>query len=138
MTSASHQPHDPLHRLQGGEHIPFSRPPTPNHKDAPQVGFIGLGAMGRFMARNLAKNRSSHPSGSPPMVVWNRTISKAESLAKEVGGDKMRAAQSPAEVATECDIIVTNLANDEVVVQIYEEFAKALTVRFLVSQHVHC
>jgi hypothetical protein len=117
-----------LHQLGGDHHVPFSRPPTPTHKEQLQVGFIGLGAMGHFMARNLANNRTSHPAGSPPVVVWNRTLARAEALVKEVGEDKMRAAQSPAEVATECDIIVTNLASDEVVLQMFEEFAKALTV----------
>src|SRR5580700_9880934 len=43
--------------------------------DATQpIGFIGLGAMGEAMALNLIK------SGTP-LVVWNRTPAKAQTLA---------------------------------------------------------
>lgn len=112
----------------GGHDNPFSRPGTP-HKEPHHIGFVGLGAMGHFMARNLANNRQSHPTGSPPLLVYNRTVSKAEDLVKEVGGEsKVRIAQSPGEIAVECDIIVTNLGSDEAVRLIYQEFAKALTV----------
>jgi 3-hydroxyisobutyrate dehydrogenase len=38
------------------------------------IGFIGLGAMGEAMALNLVK------SGTP-LVVWNRTPAKAQTLA---------------------------------------------------------
>ena len=41
----------------------------------PKIGFIGLGLMGRPMVLNLLK-------AGFPVMVWNRTQSKSEELAK--------------------------------------------------------
>jgi 3-hydroxyisobutyrate dehydrogenase-like beta-hydroxyacid dehydrogenase len=110
--------------------MPFSRPPTPRAHPL-QIGFYGLGSMGYPMARNLASHKSSHPVASPPLLVYNRTISKCEKLVEEVGGEnKVRIGQNAAELAIECDVIITNLANDAVVKSVYTEFSNALTVRF--------
>lgn len=122
--------------LQASHHpVPFSRPPTP-HAHPLQIGFYGLGNMGYIMARNLATHKSSHPAPSPPLLVFNRTVAKCEKLAQEVGGEsKVRIAQSAAQLAIECDVIITNLANDDVVKNVYVEFSKALSVR---SEIVAC
>ena len=109
--------------------LPYSRPDTPHVHQ--QIGFVGLGAMGYLMARNLAKSRSSRSLEAPPLLVWNRTIPKSEKLQAELGEHEVRIAQSPAEVATMCDVIVTNLANDEAVKYVYEEYSQALAVRDL-------
>jgi 3-hydroxyisobutyrate dehydrogenase-like beta-hydroxyacid dehydrogenase len=86
--------------------------------------------MGYRMARNFATHKSSHPVASPPILVYNRTVSKSEKLVQEAGGEgKVRIAQSVAQLAIECDVIITNLANDDVVRTIFVEFSKALTVR---------
>lgn len=106
--------------------LPFSRPQTP-HKDL-VVGFCGLGAMGYFMARNLASHLASSAHSSP-LRVWNRTRSKSEQLAQEVGASKVKISEKPEDLALECDVIITNLANDEVVKHVYEQFASALKVR---------
>ncbi len=60
------------------------------------VGFIGLGLMGRPMARNLLQAGYS-------LTVWNRTASKAEGLLKE--GAKWTG--SPAEVAKASEVTIT-------------------------------
>ena len=60
------------------------------------IGFIGLGIMGRGMARNLL-------AAGFPLVVWNRTAERMTPFV-ESGA---RAAQSPAELAGQCDIIIT-------------------------------
>jgi 3-hydroxyisobutyrate dehydrogenase-like beta-hydroxyacid dehydrogenase len=111
--------------------VPFSRSQTPGANV--QIGFCGLGAMGYFMARNLANHRASLNNGYFPLLVYNRTVAKAERLATEIGKDKVRIAESPSQLASMCDIIVTNLASDDVVKSIYEEFAKALAVRTIYS-----
>src|SRR5215208_3977733 len=64
---------------------------------ADAVGFIGLGIMGRPMAKNLM-------DAGYELVVHNRSPEKAEILAEE--GDAT-AAGSPREVAEACDIITT-------------------------------
>ena len=65
---------------------------------ADTVGFIGLGIMGKPMAKNLIE--AGHE-----LVVFNRTQSKAEELA----GDGARVAGSPREVAERSDVIITML-----------------------------
>ena len=61
-----------------------------------KVGFIGLGIMGMPMARNLLK-------AGFEVVAYNRTMSKAEALAKE-GAQKT---SSPQELAKECPVVIT-------------------------------
>jgi 3-hydroxyisobutyrate dehydrogenase len=69
---------------------------------AMKAGFIGLGAMGQHMARNL--HRAGLLAGA-----WNRTVSKATELAAETG---CRAFGSPAELAAACEVIVTCVSAD--------------------------
>jgi 3-hydroxyisobutyrate dehydrogenase-like beta-hydroxyacid dehydrogenase len=70
-----------------------------------KLGFLGLGLMGRPMARNLL--RAGHT-----VTVWNRTRSKADKLASEDGA---LVAESPAEAARGAEILVTMLADDAAV-----------------------
>ncbi len=65
-----------------------------------KVGFVGLGVMGRGMARNLLK--AGHE-----VTVYNRTRARAEDLARE--GTKV--ASSPAETAAG-EVVITMLADD--------------------------
>jgi len=67
---------------------------------APRIGFIGLGIMGKPMARNLIK-------AGFPVTVHNRSRGKVDELVKEGAS----AASSPREVASAVDIIVTMLPN---------------------------
>lgn len=60
------------------------------------VGLIGLGLMGKPMGRNLLK-------AGFPLVVWNRTKSKADDLVRE--GAKLAA--NPRELATQVDVLIT-------------------------------
>ena len=65
---------------------------------ADTVGFIGLGIMGRPMAKNLME-------AGYDLVVNNRSPEKAEELA----GEGATAAGSPREVAEKCDVVITML-----------------------------
>jgi 2-hydroxy-3-oxopropionate reductase len=71
------------------------------------IGFIGLGIMGKPMARNLMK-------AGYPLMVYNRTASKADELvaagAQQVG--------SPREVARGAEVIITMVADSPEVEQI--------------------
>ncbi len=58
------------------------------------LGFIGLGIMGRGMARNLL-------AAGFPLHIWNRTASRMADLASAGA----HAAISPAELARQCDLI---------------------------------
>src|ERR671917_799917 len=66
---------------------------------ADTVGFIGLGIMGRPMAKNLME-------AGYELVLHNRSPEKAEELAKE---GNATAAGSPREVAEACDTVITML-----------------------------
>jgi 2-hydroxy-3-oxopropionate reductase len=66
---------------------------------ADAVGFIGLGIMGRPMAKNLM-------DAGYELVVHNRSPEKAEELAEE---GNATAAGSPREVAEACDVVITML-----------------------------
>ncbi len=66
-----------------------------------KAGFIGLGAMGSAMARNLIK--AGHE-----LVVYNRTRSRAEEL-QPLGA---KIAVTPGEVAAQAEAVITMLADD--------------------------
>lgn len=66
---------------------------------AERVGFVGLGLMGLPMARNLM-------AAGFGLAVFNRTRGKAEELAAE---GRAEVADSPAELARGCDVVITML-----------------------------
>jgi 3-hydroxyisobutyrate dehydrogenase len=66
------------------------------------VGFIGLGVMGRAIARHLAK--AGHP-----ITVFNRTQAKAEAFVEETGG---KLAVSPAEAAAGAKFVFVCVGKD--------------------------
>jgi len=101
--------------------VPFPRP-TSQH--LPKIGWYGLGAMGFFMARNLAASNRLEL----PVLVYNRTVSKAGKLVNNIGTNTATVASGLAELVTECDVIFTNLANDVAVQCVYDDFAKIMTV----------
>lgn len=72
------------------------------------IGFIGLGIMGGPMAGNLLR-------AGYPLIVHNRTRAKEETLVS----DGARAADSPREVASGSDIVITMLPDSPDVEQVY-------------------
>jgi 2-hydroxy-3-oxopropionate reductase len=64
------------------------------------IGFIGLGIMGRPMAKNLLK-------AGYPLVVHNRSRAAVDELA----GAGAKAATSPKDVAAQSDVLITMLPN---------------------------
>jgi 2-hydroxy-3-oxopropionate reductase len=71
------------------------------------VGYIGLGLMGKSMARNVLK-------AGFPLVVHNRSHAAVEELQREGA----KSASSPAEVAAQVDVVVTNLPDSPDVEQV--------------------
>jgi 2-hydroxy-3-oxopropionate reductase len=63
-----------------------------------KVGYIGLGLMGKSIARNILK-------AGFPLVVHNRSIASVDELVREGA----TAANSPADVASQVDVVFTNL-----------------------------
>ncbi len=87
-----------------------------------RAGFIGLGAMGRHMARNL------HKTGLLA-AVWNRTASKAEDLARETG---CIAASSIADLASRSDVVVVCVPADQDVLDVVQELSGSLAAGAIV------
>lgn len=74
------------------------------------IAFLGLGRMGRPMAANLA-------AAGHELVVHNRTRATAAALASEVGA---RVADTPAAAARDADIVITMLANEVALWDVYD------------------
>jgi 3-hydroxyisobutyrate dehydrogenase len=72
-----------------------------------RVGFIGLGIMGRGMARNILK-------AGFPLRVWNRTASRMDELVAEGAV----AASSAADVAANSDLVITCVSDTPDVEQV--------------------
>ncbi len=81
-----------------------------------RVGFVGLGAMGMHMARNL------HRAGLLA-AVWSRTAEKARTLAAEIN------VQSPPDLVAlggAVDAVVTCVSADADVLEVVQDLAKSL------------
>jgi 3-hydroxyisobutyrate dehydrogenase len=81
-----------------------------------KTGFLGLGAMGRHMARNL--HRKGFLAG-----VWNRSSAPAAELAAELG---ITAASTPAELACACDVLVLCVSADADVLSVVDQLLPGL------------
>ena len=81
------------------------------------TGFIGLGAMGELMAKNLA-------AGGLLTAVWNRTEEKATRLATELGVNQ---ALSPADLTDRVDVLLMCVSADVDVLEIIQRCQPALT-----------
>lgn len=81
-----------------------------------RAGFIGLGAMGRHMARNL------HKAGCLG-TVWNRTVATAQEFSRETG---VQVADSPAALAAGVDAIVLCVSADADVLAVVRAIAPAV------------
>jgi 3-hydroxyisobutyrate dehydrogenase len=87
-----------------------------------RVGFVGLGAMGAHMARNL--NRAGLLTAA-----WNRTADKARTLAAELG---CHAPATLADLAAEVDAVGVCVAADADVLDVLGKLAPALKAGSLV------
>jgi len=81
-----------------------------------KAGFIGLGAMGQHMARNL--HRAGLLAGT-----WNRTTAKSAAFGAETG---TRAFESPAALAASCDAAFTCVSADADLLAVVDALHPAL------------
>ena len=81
-----------------------------------RTGFVGLGAMGTHMARNL------HRAGLLT-AVWNRSSAKAQALAAELG---VEAPATLGELAAACEAVVSCVSADADVLEVTRGLAPAL------------
>ena len=81
-----------------------------------RTGFVGLGAMGTHMARNLKR-------AGLLAAVWNRTSSKAQTLAAEL---QVEAPATLTELAAKCDALVSCVSADADLLEVTRALAPAL------------
>jgi 3-hydroxyisobutyrate dehydrogenase len=81
-----------------------------------RAGFVGLGAMGTHMARNLQR-------AGLLAAVWNRSADKAHALATEL---KVASPTTLAELAALCDAVVCCVSADADVLEVTRALAPAL------------
>ena len=87
-----------------------------------KIGFIGLGAMGGYMAINLAKNNLLQ-------IVFNRTTSKTKLLKKEFA---CSVSNSPLELAKQCEVIIISVSRDVDVLEIINEIKPGIKANSIV------
>lgn len=76
---------------------------TNSAKVSERVAFLGLGVMGRAMARHLLR-------AGYPLTVFNRTLARAEEFVAAHGG---QLAESPAEAAKDASVVCICVGNDD-------------------------
>ena len=81
-----------------------------------RAGFIGLGAMGRHMARNLHKNGLLS-------AAWNRSADKSQAFAAETGAPVARDIE---DLAARSDGVVICVSADADVLEIVERLSGVL------------
>ncbi len=81
-----------------------------------KTGVIGLGVMGGHMALNFHKAGYLHS-------IWNRTPDKAKAIADETG---IISADSPEQLAKECELIVICVSRDKDVLEIIDTITKSI------------
>jgi len=87
-----------------------------------KTGVIGLGAMGAYMALNFHKAGSLHR-------VWNRSREKADVIGNETG---VKIADSPEQLAEECELIITCVSRDEDVLSVIERISTTIKAETIV------
>ncbi|KAI1464597.1 NAD(P)-binding protein [Daldinia caldariorum] len=93
-------------------------------------GFVGLGNMGSVMSLNLAGY--AQKQGFPKVKLWNRSRGKANELAKQ---GFIEVADTLESIATDCTIIHTCLANDEVALSVYRRILTAAKPGLILVDH---
>ena len=90
-----------------------------------KAGFIGLGAMGAHMARNVAQAGLLE-------AVWNRDGAVAERLAAELG---VHTAGSPAYLALQVDVVLVCVSDDAALLAVVEALLPGLGEGVTVVDH---
>ncbi len=87
-----------------------------NNINRMKAGFVGLGAMGAAMARNVA-------ASGQLTAVWNRSPAVAADLAAELAVD---ASRSPADLASKCDVVLVCVSADQDVLEVTSQLCTGI------------
>ncbi|KAJ6783853.1 hypothetical protein PWT90_05481 [Aphanocladium album] len=83
-----------------------------------RIAWIGLGSIGEAICKNLAQ----YALLKEPVLVWNRTLEKAENLAAKF--DNLEAVKSIADAVSRADIICLCLADDAAVSDVVDSASR--------------
>jgi 3-hydroxyisobutyrate dehydrogenase-like beta-hydroxyacid dehydrogenase len=89
-------------------------PPTMS----PQIAFVGLGLMGQEITKNIVK----YGGLAQPLILYNRTKSRAEEHSAAIGHS--RVAESIEDAILQSDIIWSCLQNDLAVIETFDGVEK--------------
>ncbi|ORY65783.1 uncharacterized protein BCR38DRAFT_388809 [Pseudomassariella vexata] len=92
---------------------------------APRVMWIGLGNIGRGACKRLVENGPL----DKPLIVYNRTTSRAEELATKLPAGRVQVTESLLEGVAQADIIFSCVNNDATVEQTYHTIAEAGNIK---------
>jgi len=81
-----------------------------------KTGVIGLGTMGGYMALNFYYTEFLH-------MIWNRSPARIGPVAAKTGA---KIAESPAQLASECELIVLSVSRDKDVLEMIRNIATAI------------
>lgn len=82
-----------------------------------QLAFIGIGNIGRAMTKNLVEKGNL----SKPLILYNRTTSRAQAHSESLGTDKTSVASTIADAVGPSDIIFSCLGDDKAVKAVIDE-----------------
>lgn len=88
----------------------------------PKVGFIGLGAMGKGMARCLARYLNSLDQ---PLSIYNRDASKLHAFTSDSAPSRLHVKSDLMDMALSCNIIFTMLSHDSAVREVMGQIIAA-------------
>jgi 3-hydroxyisobutyrate dehydrogenase-like beta-hydroxyacid dehydrogenase len=83
----------------------------------PQLAFIGLGNIGRAMTKNLVEKGKL----SKPLILYNRTASRAQAHSESLSSNKTSVASTIADAVGPSDIIFSCLGDDKAVRAVIDE-----------------
>lgn len=87
----------------------------------PRLAWIGLGNMGRGMIKNIVE-KGTYTS---PLLIYNRTLARAEKLASSLPSNKVKVASSIEDCVKEADIIFTCVGDDKAIIETIDTALKA-------------
>lgn len=93
--------------------------------DKPRIAYIGLGAMGFPMAGHLSNSGYR-------VTVFNRTRSKADAWLAKYSG---KISSSPGKAASEADVVLTCVGNDDDVREVYTDIFKTAKTGTILIDH---
>ncbi|KAI9670945.1 MAG: hypothetical protein M1831_005030 [Alyxoria varia] len=85
-----------------------------------QLAWIGLGNMGRGMAKNLVEKGNL----SKPLILFNRTRKRADDLADKLEPEKTRVVGETSQAVDAADIIFTCVGDDKAINEIIDTICK--------------